>query len=347
MSEDSATAGSKRDPFAGSGREPGPGAGKAPAGGSKYALFSIASNATLIILKLIAGALTGSIAIISEAVHSFLDLLASFMTWVAVRFSEHPPDLDHPFGHGKAENLASLFEALLIIAGGLYIVKEAIEGLMGDRHLPSLTAGILVMFLSSAVNLVVSAILFRKGKENGSPALVADAWHLRTDVYTSAGIMLALLVIHVGKLIDPALDLGFIDSAAALVVSFFILKTGWTLAWEAITNLLDHSLGDDELRMIEDHIARFAPKILGYRRLRTRRSGPFQIIVVDLFVDGGLSVWEAHELGNTVVLGIKKHYPHADITFHLEPVTAGDTCEIDPEARAKAKAAEAAADPKA
>jgi cation diffusion facilitator family transporter len=293
--------------------------------------LSIASNSALIVLKLIAGALTGSIAIISEAVHSFLDLLAAFMTWAAVRLSENPPDLDHPFGHGKAENLASLFEALLIAAGGIYIVKESIEGLMGKRELPSLTAGILVMFFSSAVNFMVSRALFKKGKASHSPALVADAWHLRTDVYTSAGIMAALLVIHVGRLINPAWNLDFIDSAAALVVSFFILKTAWTLAWEAATNLLDHSLTAEELRLIEDHLARFAPKILGYRRLRTRRSGPFQIIVVDLFVDGSLSVWEAHELGRQASLGIKTHYPQADITFHLEPVTAGETCEIDPE----------------
>jgi cation diffusion facilitator family transporter len=251
------------------------------------------------------------------------------MTWVAVRFSEHPPDLDHPFGHGKAENLASLFEAILIIVGGLYIVKEAIAGLMGDRELPSLTAGIAVMFLSSAVNYIVSRVLFKKGKESNSPALVADAWHLRTDVYTSFGIMVALVIIHLGRLINPDWDLDFIDSAAALVVSFFILKTGWSLAWEAITNLLDHSLNQDELRFIEDHIAQFAPNILGYRRLRTRRSGPFQIIVVDLFVDGKLSVWEAHELGKEVSKGIKVHYPQADITFHLEPVTAGETCEFD------------------
>jgi cation diffusion facilitator family transporter len=252
------------------------------------------------------------------------------MTWVALRYSEHPPDMDHPFGHGKAENLASLFEALLIIAGGLYIVKEAISGLMGERELPSLTAGIIVMFLSSAVNYVVSHELFKKGKETSSPALVADAWHLRTDVYTSLGIMAALLVIHLGRIAAPSLDLDFVDSAAALVVSFFILKTGWTLSWDAINNLLDHALSKGELRFIEDHIAQFAPMILGYRKLRTRRSGPFRIIVVDLLVDGRLSVREAHALGKKVSVAIKEHYPEADITFHLEPVTAGDTCELPP-----------------
>jgi cation diffusion facilitator family transporter len=287
---------------------------------SRFALISIFSNSSLIALKLVAGVLTGSVAIISEAVHSFLDLLASFMTFAAVKFSEHPPDLDHPFGHGKIENIAALFEALLIVIGGLYIVREAVLGLIHGRELPSLTVGLAVMFFSSAVNYVVSAILFRVGKRTSSPALIADAWHLRTDVLTSFGIFAALLIIEVGSHINPNLDLDFIDSAAAMVVSFFIIKTGWTLGWEAVSNLVDHSLTPEEIKLIEEHIEEFKPAIKGYRKLRSRRSGPFQIVVVDLYVDGDLKVSEAHALGDQVVTGIKEHYPSADITFHLEPV---------------------------
>jgi cation diffusion facilitator family transporter len=301
-----------------------------PEHGPKYALLSIVSNASLIVLKLLAGLLTGSVAIISEAAHSCLDLLAAFMTWTALRFSQHPPDRDHPFGHGKAENLASLFEALLIVAGGLYIVKEAVEALMGERELPSLSAGAAVMFLSSVVNFLVSRFLFKKGELLGSPALVADAWHLRADVYSSLGITGALLVIQAGAWINPAWNLDFIDSAAALVVSFFILKTGWTLAREAATNLLDHSLAQEELRLIEDRIATRAPGVRGYRRLRTRRSGPFRMIAVELLVDGSLSLWEAHDLGQKVADDIRESYPRADVTFHLEPVHPGPFCEFRP-----------------
>ncbi|MDR2461049.1 MAG: cation diffusion facilitator family transporter [Deltaproteobacteria bacterium] len=287
---------------------------------SHYAFFSILSNSTLIVLKLVAGIITGSVAIISEAVHSCLDLLASFLTFLAVKYSDTPPDPDHPFGHGKVENLAALFEGILIIVGGLYIVKEAIEGLMEGHKLPSLTIGLAVMFVSSLVNFLVSRILFKAGKRTGSPALVADGWHLRTDVMTSLGIFGALLIIHLGNLINPAWKLDFIDSVAAMVVSFFIIKTGWALARDAVSTLVDHSLTKEELTLIREHIAQFAPRIKGYRKLRSRRSGPFQIVVVDLLVDGSLSVDEAHSLGMQVVSGIQEHFPKADITFHLEPV---------------------------
>ncbi|MDR2349310.1 MAG: cation diffusion facilitator family transporter [Deltaproteobacteria bacterium] len=287
---------------------------------SRYAVLSVVSNSCLIALKLVAGLATGSVAILSEAAHSFLDLLASFLTLIAVRFSAHPPDADHPFGHGKVENVSALFEALLIIAGGLYIVKEAVEGLVGGRELPSLSLGLAVMLFSSIVNHVVSKVLFSVGKKTGSPALVADAWHLKTDVMTSFGIFLALLVISLGKLVEPGLDLDFVDSVAALVVSFFIIKTGWTLASEAVSNLIDHSLSPAELKLIEEHIAGFAPAVKGYRRLRSRRSGPFQIVAVDLLVDASLSVGEAHGLGVKVAEAVREHYPRADVTFHLEPV---------------------------
>jgi cation diffusion facilitator family transporter len=274
----------------------------------------------LIVLKLAAGLATGSIAVISEAVHSFLDLLAAFMTFTAVRISGAPPDHDHPFGHGKAENLAALFEAALIIAGGLYIVREAVTGLAEGRGLEDAGPGALVMLLSSFANLMVSRHLFRAGRRYASPALVTDAWHLMTDVYTSLGIFGALLAVHAARRIDPSLDLGFIDPAAAMCVSFFIIKTGWTLARDAMANLVDRSLPDEDLRYIVDSIRVKGPGIRGYRRLRTRRSGPFQIVVVDLLVDGSMTVSAAHALGVEVAESLSGRFPRADVTFHLEPV---------------------------
>ncbi|MDR1038797.1 MAG: cation diffusion facilitator family transporter [Deltaproteobacteria bacterium] len=287
---------------------------------SRCALLSVISNSALIVLKLAAGIATGSIAVISEAVHSFLDLLAAFMTFAAVRVSGVPPDQDHPFGHGKAENLAALFEAILIIGGGLYIVREAILGLAGGRGLPSAGPGVAVMIISSLVNFFVSRHLFATGRKYASPALVTDAWHLMTDVYTSLGIFGALLAIHVARLIDPALDLGFLDPLAAMCVSFFIIRTGWTLARDALANLVDRSLPDEDLEAIAESIRECAPSIRGYRRLRTRRSGPSQIVVVDLLVDGRMSVSDAHASGEEVSRSLARRFPRADVTFHLEPL---------------------------
>jgi cation diffusion facilitator family transporter len=287
---------------------------------TKTATLSIFSNSVLIVIKLIAGVMTGSVAIISEAVHSFLDLVASFMAWLAVRVSDAPPDYDHPFGHGKTENLAALFEALLIVVGGVYIVKEAIEGIIKGRDLPDLKIGLAVMFISSVINAFISRRLFKIGRETQSPALVADGWHLMTDVYTSGGIFAALLVIEVGKVINPAWDLSRIDGISAAIVAFMIIKTGFQLGWEAVGNLIDHSLNPEEIALIKEHIDELYPGIQGYRRLRTRRSGPFRIVVVDLVVDGRITVNEAHLLGSKMVSGIKTHFPTMEITFHLEPV---------------------------
>ena len=291
---------------------------------SRCAALSIASNSLLIVFKLIAGAATGSVAIIGEAVHSFLDLMASLMAWVAVRVSDHPPDYDHPFGHGRAENLAALMEALLIVIGGALIARESVLGFMEGKTLPSLKAGLVVMLVSSIINYLISRHLFKVGRALGSPALEADAWHLRTDVYTSFGIFLALLAIEAGRVINPAWNLNFIDSLCALLVSFLIVRTGVSLGWDSVSTLIDNRLSPKELLLISDHIQAFYPKVLSWRRLRTRRAGPFRIVIVDLVVDGRLSVSEAHGIGLEVVRAICQHFPGADVTFHLEPADHAD-----------------------
>jgi cation diffusion facilitator family transporter len=285
----------------------------------RCATLSIVSNSLLIGLKLAAGIATGSVAIISEAIHSFLDLMAAFMAWAAVRVSDSPPDYDHPFGHGRTENLAALFEALLIVAGGVMIIWESISGLKEGKVLPSLKVGLLVMLASSVVNFFISRKLFQVGRRLSSPALEADAWHLRTDVYTSLGIFLALAVIELGRIAAPSLNLDFIDPVAAIAVAILIIKTGVTLGWEAASILADNRLSPKEILLIAEHIEAFYPGILSYRRLRTRRSGPFRFVTVDLVVDGNRTVSEAHQMGVEVVKSICRHFPGADVTFHLEP----------------------------
>jgi cation diffusion facilitator family transporter len=286
----------------------------------KAAKLSIFSNSALIVIKLVAGSLTGSVAIISEATHSFLDLMAAMMAWGAVRVSDSPPDYEHPFGHGKTENISALFEAILIVAGGIFILKEAIIGLINGRALPDLKAGLGVMFLSTLTNYFISRRLFKIGQKSGSQALTADAWHLRSDVYTSLGIFLALLVIEAGRFIDPSLDLNFVDSLAAALVSVLIVKTGAVLGWDASKGLLDHSLPQAELGIIVETIRELYPQIRGFRRLRTRRSGPYRDILVDILVDGELSVATAHELGVRFSLNLAAKLPKTNVTFHLEPL---------------------------
>jgi cation diffusion facilitator family transporter len=291
------------------------------------AALSIISNGVLIAVTLAAGFLTGSAANISEAVHSVLDQMAALMAWGAVRVSDNPPDAEHPFGHGKTENLSALFEAILIAAGGVFLFREAISGFLEGRTLPSLAAGLLVMFFSTAVNFIISRHLFKIGRESGSEALTADAWHLRTDVWTSFGIFLALAIIQAGRLISPAYDLSFVDSLAAGLVSILIIKTGLVLGWDALKGLVDHSLPPEELKLIVEHIQELYPAVQGFRRLRTRRSGPYRQILVDILVSEDLTVGRAHDLGVQIALAIQVHYPQTDVTFHLEPVKPVQTPE--------------------
>jgi cation diffusion facilitator family transporter len=300
----------------------GPSPGESPALTEKKraAVLSIASNSGLIALKLVAGVLTGSVAIVSEAVHSFLDLMAAMMAWGAVRVSESPPDFEHPYGHGKTENVSALFEAILIVAGGAFILKEAIEGLIKGRALESLQAGIAVMLVSTAVNYYISRRLFLVGQKSSSEALTADAWHLRTDVYASFGVFLALATIEAGRLIDPAVNLAFVDSAVAGLVALVIVKTGLSLGWDAAQGLLDHSLPLKEQAVVVKILQEFYPEILGFRSLRTRRSGPYRLVLVDILVVGDISVAKAHEVGVRFARTVSARLPKTKTTFHLEPI---------------------------
>lgn len=286
---------------------------------SRAAMVSIISNSGLVVLKLAAGLLTGSVAILSEAIHSGMDLIAALMAYCSVRMAEQPPDRRHPFGHGKAENLAALFEGLLIVGAGGAIMWQAAKGFFRPEPLPGLGLGALVMLFSALVNIIVSRFLFRVGERTESAALTADAWHLRTDVYTSLGVFAALAGIVAGRHFRPDLDLYFLDPLCAGVVACLILKAGFELSWEAVRQLLDHSLTREELELIKTHIKAHAPFIKGYKAIKTRRSGSCRMIDMELIVDRAMSVDEAHALGHLVADSIKDHFPDSQINFHLEP----------------------------
>ncbi|MDL2259895.1 cation diffusion facilitator family transporter [Deltaproteobacteria bacterium OttesenSCG-928-K17] len=284
------------------------------------AMVSIISNTTLVILKLGAGILTGSVAIISEAVHSAMDLAAALMAYVSVRVAERPPDLRHPFGHGKAEDLAALFEGLLIIAAGGFVGWKAVNGLFKPEPLPELGLGMMVMLVSGLVNILVSRFLFKVGRRTESAALIADAWHLRTDVYTSLGVFAALAGIMAGARFCPDVNLTILDPICALVVGLMIIKAGVTLTKEAVNQLLDCSLSRDELGLILSHIQARAPEIKGYGPVLSRRSGSRRLVYMVLHVDGDMPLKEAHALGEDLSDDIREHFPgDSEITFHLEP----------------------------
>jgi cation diffusion facilitator family transporter len=198
------------------------------------ALLSVFSNIVLVAIKLIVGFAMGSISVISEALHSGVDVFAAVIATIGVKQSAEPADKTHSFGHEKFENLAGFVQAILIFLAGCWIIYEAVHKLMKPAPIDSLGLGVMVMLISSVVNSAVGLLLLRGAKKTNSIALKADAWHSLTDVYTSAGVMVGLLIVWSGKLWAPGIDLSWVDPLAAIAVAVLIIKAAWDLTMESV-----------------------------------------------------------------------------------------------------------------
>jgi cation diffusion facilitator family transporter len=283
------------------------------------ALLSVASNAALVALKVAAGLMIGSVSIISEALHSGADLLAALIAFFAVKVAGKPADESHPFGHTKVENISGTVEAILIFVAAGWIIFEAAKKLTSAEPLEEVSWGVAVMLISCAVNIFVSGMLFKVGKNTGSVALQADAWHLRTDVYTSAGVMLGLAAIWLGDIFFPGMDLKWIDPVVAIVVAFFIIKAAIRLTLESARDLIDVSLPQEEEKEIRRHIMAFAPTVRGFHKLRTRKGGAVRFVDFHVRMDASMSVEESHRVADMITCSIKQHYPGTLVTIHIEP----------------------------
>ncbi len=243
---------------------------------ASVAKLSIISNASLVILKLIVGVMIGSVSVISEAIHSGVDLLAATIAFFAVRIAGKPADEGHPFGHYKVENISGTVEALLIFLAAGWIIFEAAKKLMSPQPMEEAGLGVAVMFVSSVANFFVSQRLFSVGRETDSMALKADAWHLRTDVYTSIGVMAGLAVIWIGEMLLPGTDLHWIDPLVAIGVAMLIIKAAYRLTLESARDLMDESLPDDEEEgtILEEFSRGYMlnNKVIRYSKVRVSRN---------------------------------------------------------------------------
>ncbi|HEV7771177.1 MAG TPA: cation diffusion facilitator family transporter [Solirubrobacterales bacterium] len=275
--------------------------------------LSIASNAILIAIKLAAGAITGSIAIVTEAVHSLIDLVASVVAFVSVRKADEPADADHPYGHEKVESLAATIEGMLILVGAGIIVFEATKRLVDGAEVNSLGMGIAVMGISILANLGVSTVLSRQAKAHESPALEGDAAHLRADALTSTGVLVGLLLIEITG-VDA------FDSITAMVVAGAIVWAGIRIIRRSSGVLVDEALPDDEMDRIETAIAAArTPEVAGYHKLRARRAGSRRHIDFHVQYRSGTSLERAHELAHAMRGSIEATIPHAEVLIHVEP----------------------------
>jgi cation diffusion facilitator family transporter len=286
----------------------------------KTARLSVISNTGLVIMKFAVGFSIGSVSIISEAIHSSMDLIAAVIAFFSVRKSAEPPDAAHSFGHGKFEDVSGLVEALLIFVAAILIIKEAVTKLLGEpaeHYSPDLLIlGIAVMGISGLVNWYVSNRLFSVAKQSESIALESDAWHLRTDVYTSVGVMVGLILIKLTgiTIFDPLFALG---------VAVVIMKAAYDLTVRSFADLIDHSLPDKDNRRIEEIICEHASIYAGFHDLRTRRSGPEVFVEFHLVMPGELTVLESHDLADHLESDLKLEYPRSNVTIHIEPCNKG------------------------
>lgn len=286
---------------------------------ANVALLSVVSNSLLVILKVIVGLMIGSVSVISEAIHSGVDLLAAVIAFFAVKTSAKPADKEHPFGHGKFENLSGTIEALLIFLAAAWIIHEAIDKLMRPELLEEVDWGIAVMLFSVLANTVVSKQLFNVGKETDSVALLADAWHLRTDVYTSAGVMVSLVLIRAGEEIMPGTDLQWLDPVAAIIVALLIIKAAFHLTISSAKDLLDVSISQDEEAWINSYLSGLRNGVCGYHDLRTRKAGSEIFVDFHLLVDPVMSVEESHRIADSIERDIQEHFRESKVIIHIEP----------------------------
>ena len=285
----------------------------------QVARLSVISNTILVALKLVVGLLIGSVSILSEAIHSGVDLVAAGISLFSVRTSSIPADEEHPFGHGKVENISGTIEALLIFVASIWIIYEAMQKLIHPQPIEYVGWGVIVMLISAAANIVVSEKLFKVARETDSIALQADALHLRTDVFTSVGVMASLSLIWVGHRFFPDPDIHWLDPAAALGVAVLIIRAAYRLTVQAVRDLMDVQLPPEEETWIRDLIQAQRPTIHGFHKLRTRKAGNFRFIEFHIKVDPEMSVGVSHRITNELAAGIKRRFPEASVTIHTEP----------------------------
>jgi len=285
---------------------------------TSVARLSIYSNSLLLVMKLAVGFFIGSISILSEALHSGIDLLAAIIANYSVKKAGQPADDEHKFGHGKFENVSGTVEAILIFVAAIIILYKSSEKILGNEgfEFEFIGIGIVVMGISAIVNFYVSARIMKVAKKAESIALEADAYHLTTDVYTSIGVFIGLILIQVTK--NPVFD-----PLLAIIVALIILKASYDLTKRSVSGIMDVKLSDKEEECIKSIIHEHYSQYAEYHNLRSRMSGAERFVDLHLVVPKKQLVVDAHDFCDHLEKDIKEKIPNLSILIHIEP------CETD------------------
>jgi cation diffusion facilitator family transporter len=268
----------------------------------------------LIIFKVVVGWLTGSISILAQAADSLLDLFAAIITFSAIRIAAKPADAEHPYGHGKVEDIAGVVQGILIfIAGGLIIysaVRRIIEG--SSIVIEPVEAGIAVMAVSIVVSIFLSRHILGVARTMGSVALESNARHIATDIYSASAVLVGLAIVRFT-------GLNVIDSVIAIGVAIYILKVALDTIRKPISGLLDEKLPHSQQAVIEDILKQHSREVSGFHALRTRRAGSQSYIDLHLVMASDISLEQAHQICDRIEVEIKSTLREASVTIHAEP----------------------------
>ena len=285
----------------------------APPVKTRAAAVSIVSNSCLIVLKVAAGVVTGSVGILSDAVHSLMDLIASLIAWASVRKADEPADASHRVGHEKQEDLAAGAQALLLLLGAAFIAVEAVSRLVNGGHVGTIGVGITVAAAAAAVNLVVSSYLERTGRDTGSTALHANAADLRTDATVSMAVLVSLVVVRLT-------GATWMDPVVGLLVAAAISRTGVRILVDASRRLVDEALPADELAALHRVVGSFVgDEVVGFHDLRARHVGSRHQVDLHLQFASGTSLERAHYVSHQLQDAIVASLPDTTVLVHLEP----------------------------
>jgi len=270
------------------------------------------TTVVLTLLKLIVGYVSGSVGVLSEGIHSFLDVISAAVAFFTIREAAKPADKDHPFGHGKFETLSSLVEAALLWAASGWIFYEGVNKLSHPEPIAYSGIALLVM----GVSVVLSLYVYKQNKAAAtiteSRAIELNALHFLSDVVASMGVFIGLVIIEFTGWL-------WVDSAMAFGIALYIFMISWEQIKGALQDLVDTQLPDEEIKKIKEILFSFQKKIINYKDLKTRRSGAVRHIDFNLLICGKMSVNDSHHICDEIELAIEKIYPQSMINIHVEP----------------------------
>ncbi len=281
------------------------------------AVTAIVGGVAIFCIKLYSYYISGSVALLSDALESIVNIVASIMMYISIRISEQPPDDNHRYGHQKIENISSFIEGALILVAGALIGRAAVNRLFEPVTLVSLDLAIGISLFATALNGLLSWLLMNKAEETRSMALEGDAKHLFSDVVSSIGVAFGLFI---GRF----LGILVLDPLMAMIVAFMVLRLGIGLVYKSGCGLMDESCPETEEK-IRKLMDRHKNQFVDYHNLKTRRSGDRVFAELHLSLDGSLSVQEAHDFTDHLEWDVENEIPGVDLTIHVEPPRKKET----------------------